>query len=292
MLPDRSLIDRLRDGNGGFSKSQRLLAAFISGNYQTVAFSTLAQLAELTGVSEASIVRFARALGFSGYPALQKEIRRLVRVDLKGTDRFSMTSEYVANGDSPLKVVIAKELENIASLEENHDRRAFQEAIRILTGASRILVAGSRSTASIANHFWFGLGKLGFPADRSLAVTSETIDSLERMDGNGCLVIIGFPRYLAEHVRLIERARRRSVTIIAITDSPLSPLQGDVSLYAPAESASFVAFHCAPLILINTLLNEISLVDRDRTLNALSRFETLAEDEGYFHLTPSQETKS
>ena len=65
-----------------------------------------------------------------------------------------------------------------------------------------------------------------------------------------------------------------------------------MSLYAHAESASFVAFHCAPLILINTLLNEISLVDRDRTLNALIRFETLAEDDGYFHLTPSQETKS
>jgi DNA-binding MurR/RpiR family transcriptional regulator len=291
-LPDTSLIGRLKDGNGTFSKSQRLLAAFIAGSYQTVAFSTLAQLAELTGVSEASIVRFARVLGFSGYPALQKEIRRLVRVDLKGTDRFSLTSKYVGSSDSPLKVVIAKELENITSLEESHDVRAFQEAIRSITGASGVLIVGSRSTASLANHLWFGLGKLGFPVERSLAVTTETLDRIARLGEGGCLIVIGFPRYLAEQVRLIARARTGSLTIIAITDSPLSPLHGDINLYAPAESASFVAFHCAPLILINTLLNEISLVDRDRTLKALSRFEALAEEEGYFHHTQPQESKS
>ncbi|MEQ9199524.1 MAG: MurR/RpiR family transcriptional regulator, partial [Rhodospirillales bacterium] len=262
MMPEQSLIASLREGVAGFSKSQRLLASFIAGHYQTVAFSTLSELASLSGVSEASIVRFARVLGFSGYPALQKEIRRLVRSDLKGTDRFSLTSEYAATGSDPLKVAIAKEMENIASLEESHDMRAFQDAIRAITGASQILVSGSRSTASLANHLWFGLQKLGFPADRSLAVTSETYDSLHRLDDHGCLIVIGFPRYLTEQLRLLDRARSGKLTTVVITDSPLSPLQGDINLCAPAESASFVAFHCAPLILLNTLLNEISLVDR------------------------------
>jgi len=69
---------------------------------------------------------------------------------------------------------------------------------------------------------------------------------------------------------------------IAVTDSAFSALRGDVSLYAPAESASFVAFHGAPMVLINALLHELSLGERDATLKALDRFEEVAEQRQFF----------
>ena len=83
MNSDVTLIARLKDEADTLSKNQRVLAKYISANYQTVAFSTITELAGLSGVSEATIVRFAKALGFSGYPAFQREVRRLVRADLK-----------------------------------------------------------------------------------------------------------------------------------------------------------------------------------------------------------------
>ncbi len=266
-----------------FRAIQRVLAKYISANYQTVAFSTITQLAGLSGVSEATIVRFAKALDFSGYPAFQREIRRLVRADLRGTDRFRLTYTHKGRDDSPLKAVIAKEMENIASLEEGYDPNAFNAAIETIHHASGILIVGSRSTASLANHLWFGLNKIALDAARALAVSTDTYDRLNRMDAAACLIVIGFPRYLQELVDLLGHARERKIKTVTITDSPFSPLQGDVSLYAPAESASFVAFHCAPMILINALLNALSLVDRERTLDALNRFEALADNEGYFH---------
>jgi hypothetical protein len=56
-----------------------------------------------------------------------------------------------------------------------------------------------------------------------------------------------------------------------------------MSLFTPAESASFVAFHCAPMTLINAILNELGAADAKRTLAALQRFERLAETRRYFH---------
>lgn len=283
MPPEASIITQLKERADGFSKNQRVLAKYIFANYQTVAFSTITQLAELSGVGEATIVRFAKALGFSGYPAFQREIRRLVRADLKGTERFHLTYTHKGPDGSPLKAVIAKELENIASLEEAHDPNAFKAAIKTIGQASSILIAGSRSTASLANHLWFGLNKIAFDAARALAISTDTFDRLNRMGDGACLIVIGFPRYLRELVNLLDHARNRKIKTITITDSPFSPLQGDVSLYAPAESASFVAFHCAPMILINALLNELSLADKNRTVAALKRFDALAESERYFH---------
>lgn len=283
MNADASLITQLKERADDLSKNQRVLAKYISANYQSVAFSTITQLAEQSGVSEATIVRFAKALDFSGYPAFQREIRRQVRADLRGTERFRLTYTHKGPDDSPLKAVITKELENIANLEESYDPKAFRAAIELLRSAGRILIAGSRSTAALANHLWFGLTKVAFDAERVLTISSDAYDRLDRMGTDACLVVIGFPRYLQELVDLLDHARARGIKTITVTDSPFSPLQGDVSLFAPAESASYVAFHCAPMILVNALLNELSLADTERTIAALNRFEALAEDEGFFH---------
>ena len=87
---------------------------------------------------------------------------------------------------------------------------------------------------------------------------------------------------MREHVKLLDFAKSRKLATLTITDSTFSPLRGQVSLYAPAESASFVAFHCAPLVLINALVHELSVTDEKRSLAALDRFETVAESQQYF----------
>ena len=281
MNAEAALFRRLKDGSGRFSRNQRVLAKYVLARYQTVAFSTITELAGQSGVSEATIVRFAKALDFSGYPAFQKEIRRLVRADLKGTERFKLAPK--GPDQSPLNIIIEKELENISALRESFDAKAFKKALQVIRGASEVLVAGARSTASLASHFWFGLNKLAFKATRVLSITTETYDHINGLDKRACVLLIGFPRYLREQVELLEVVKSRKLATVTITDSAFSPLQGDVSLYAPAESASFVAFHSAPLILSNALLHELSVADQGKTLEALNRFEAMAESREYFH---------
>src|SRR5262245_33100349 len=122
-MNDAPLFRQLKDRFDGLSKTQRVLAKYIADNYQAVAFSTVAHLAEQSGASEASIVRFTKAVGFDGYPAFQKEIRRVVRADLKGTERFRLTPTQNGLSDSPLKAVIEKEMVNIADLESGFDAK-------------------------------------------------------------------------------------------------------------------------------------------------------------------------
>lgn len=282
MTAETPLIRRLREGADAFSRNQRVLARYVLGNYQSVAFSTVTQLARQSGVSEATIVRFAKALDFSGYPAFQKEIRRLVRAELRGVERFKLGATRNAPAQTPLDVITEKERENISALYQSFDAQAFKKAVHMLLRASEVAVAGTRSTAPLAYHFWFALNKIAVTASRVSSITSETYDYLSRMDKRGCVVLIGFPRYLREQVELLEFAKSRKLATLTITDSTFSPLQGDVSLYAPAESATFVAFHCAPLVLLNALVHELSMADERRTLEGLNRFEAVAEDQEYF----------
>jgi len=267
------------------SASQRVLARHVLANYQAVAFATISELARASGVSEATIVRFANALGFRGYPAFQKEVRRIVRADLKGTERFHLTAPGGGAKEGPLKTIIAKEMENIAHLDAGFDAEALGRAADAITRAREVVVVGARATASLAQHLWFALDKLGLPATRLLAADSEATDRIDRLDHKSCVIVIGFPRYLRGLATLLDLARARGVRTIVVTDSPFSALKGDIGLYAPAESASFVAFHCAPLILINALVDTVSRSDRRRTLRALKRFEARAETARYFQPT-------
>src|SRR5688572_28737557 len=278
MKDDTDLLQRLAKGAERFSANQRVLAKFLHSHYQTVAFSNVSQFAEQSGVSEATVVRFAKALGFHGYPDFQKEVRRLVRADLKGTERFQLSPADA----SPLDIVLQKEMENLGALREGFDPSAFRQALKPLRGASEVLVVGARATAPLAGHLAFGLGKLGMRCSRASSVTSDTYDQIHRLDRKACVIVVGFPRYLRELVEVLDFAKSANIATVAITDSAFSPLRGDVSLYAPAESASFVAFHAAPLVLINALLHELSVGNRDATLKALDRFEEVAEQRQFF----------
>lgn len=283
MLPEAPLFVQLQERCGNLPPNQRTLARYVLENYQAVAFANVKELARMSGVSEATIIRFTRSLGFAGYPGFQQEIRRLVRADLKGTERFELTKTAKKPGHGTLGVVIQKELENITHLDEMFDQKAFRAALKVMRSASEVVVVGSRSTASLASHLCFGLNKIGLRATRIMSITTETYDFLNRLDRKACVILIGFPRHLRETINLLAFMKKRSAKTVCITDSPFSPLRGEINLYVPVESASFVGFHCAPLILINTLLHELSLVDKQKTLGALSQFEVLAGDEGYFH---------
>ena len=63
-----------------FSKGQKKLADFIREDYDKAAFLTAAKMGEEVGVSESTVVRFATALGYDGYPEFQKALGELVRM--------------------------------------------------------------------------------------------------------------------------------------------------------------------------------------------------------------------
>jgi len=276
------LFNKLKENSQNYSKSHKVLARFILKDYQKVAFTTIQQFAELSGISEPTIIRFVRVLGFKGYPAFLKEIRRIVRIDLKGNERFKIAADFRDNNFNPITKIISKEIENLSYLKEIFNEKDFKETILTIKRAKDILIVGTRSTSYLTLHFWFGLTKLEMKAERIMSISTETYDYINKLDRNALIIVIGFPRYLRELIDILNFSKNKGIKSITITDSPLSPLRGDINLYTPAESISFMAFHCAPLVLINAIVNELSLLDKEHTSKALNRFEILAENRKYF----------
>lgn len=85
------LTNRINERYSTMSKGQKLLATYITDNYDKAVFLTAARLGEVVGVSESTVVRFAAQLGYKGYPQFQRALEEMVRDKLDGVQRVEVT---------------------------------------------------------------------------------------------------------------------------------------------------------------------------------------------------------
>ena len=82
MQNTQDMIQRLNLSGSRLSKSHRRIAEYILQHYDKAVFMTAAKLGEMVNVSESTVVRFAVALGYEGYPELQQALQELERAGL------------------------------------------------------------------------------------------------------------------------------------------------------------------------------------------------------------------
>ena len=75
---EKNILDIIQENMAGLSKGRKRVAAYILSNYDKAAFMTAYKMSRQTDVSESTVVRFAAALGYDGYPGMQKALRELV----------------------------------------------------------------------------------------------------------------------------------------------------------------------------------------------------------------------
>ena len=97
------------------------------------------------------------------------------------------------------------------------------------------------------------------------------------LDENDLVIGIGFPRYAMKTINVLSFAKSRKATVVAITDSLLSPLasKADYTLIAQSNMASFVDSLVAPLSIINALIVSVGMREKDKISNTFSTLEDI-----------------
>ena len=156
MSKTNELISRVNERYGSLSKGQKLLATYITDNYDKAVFLTAAKLGKVVGVSESTVVRFATQLGYKGYPEFQKALEDMVRGKLNSVQRMEATYERI-NQSEVLESVLSADAEKIKYTLDNIDHSAFDLAVQTIIDARKIYVIGIRSCAPLASFLSFYL---------------------------------------------------------------------------------------------------------------------------------------
>ncbi len=272
-----NLIALISKKMSGFSKGQKRIALFITEHYDEAAFMTALRLGQTVGVSESTVVRFATALGFDGYPQLQKAMQGLIRSRLTTLQRVEVSRARLRD-DEVLDDVMSYDMTNIRKTLEEIPRDVFYSAVDALVNARRIYLFGAGSCRALASFaaYYFKL----FFNDVQLITTSgqsEIFEEMIQIDERDVVIGISFPRYSSRAVKTLGFAASKNAKVIAVTDSITSPIAPFAShlLLAHSDMASVVDSLAAPLSVLNALIVAVSLKQLESRRQVLTELEAL-----------------
>jgi DNA-binding MurR/RpiR family transcriptional regulator len=270
-------IDLIRQINLSYeslSKGHRKIADYIINNSERVAFMTAADLGKKVGTSESTVVRFAKALNFSGYPKLQKALQQLIRNKLTTVQRMKMTDHE--NQSEILKKVLDSDIQNIRNSLTELNPEVFQQVVQEIQNAKHIFIMGMRSSKLLAEYFVFYL-KLIRPGVYIVdSEYNEPIESLLHIAKDDLVITISYPRYSYKTIETLEFIRKKGIKIVGITDSMESPIYSvsHYPLIAQGNMFSIVDSLVAPMSVINAL---IVAIGNERREALTERFTELEE---------------
>ena len=269
------LTSRINECYGSLSKGQKILATYITDNYDKAVFLTAAKMGQVVGVSESTVVRFATHLGYKGYPEFQKALEEMVRNKLNSIQRMEVTYGRISQSHI-LETVLQSDQEKIKDTLEHIDEHAFELAVDTIIKAKHIYIVGIRSCAPLAAFMAFYFN-LMFENVTLLQTnnSSELFEQMVRISKDDVIIGISFPRYSMRTLKAMEFANNRNAKVITLTDSVHSPmnLYSSCNLIARSDMASIVDSLVAPLSVINALVVALCLKRPEQVRKNLESLE-------------------
>lgn len=271
------LTSRINECYGSLSKGQKILATYITDNYDKAVFLTAAKMGQVVGVSESTVVRFATHLGYKGYPEFQKALEEMVRNKLNSIQRMEVTYGRISQSHI-LETVLQSDQEKIKDTLEHIDEHAFELAVDTIIKAKHIYIVGIRNCAPLAAFMAFYFN-LMFENVTLLQTnnSSELFEQMVRISKDDVIIGISFPRYSMRTLKAMEFANNRNAKVITLTDSVHSPmnLYSSCNLIARSDMASIVDSLVAPLSVINALIVALCMKKQGEVAKTLETLEDI-----------------
>jgi DNA-binding MurR/RpiR family transcriptional regulator len=207
----------------GFSPQIKVAARYLVEHPDDVALLTMREQARRAGVQPATMTRLAQGLGFSGY----EEIRELYAAAIRaGSLGFSGGAgrQVAAQKQKGERAVAAEMAAALGAALARLDLDALVAAAGCLARARRIFCLGLRASFPLA---WTVGYLLGLLDDRAVLLDDAAGLSADRTRGAGdadALLVFGFSPYSRATVETARRLHGQGLAVVAVTDSPLSPL--------------------------------------------------------------------
>lgn len=283
-MKQKRFYNLINEKRTDMSKSQHIIADYILENPHSIPFLTGAKLAELTGVSEATIVRFASFLGFAGYNEMQQQLAASIERRLNTVERLAMSrTEYTAT-EKVIYDHFNEDIKNIQTTMEQLNIEDFERAATYILDAKRIYIIANRSAFSLGTFLQYYFNII-FDKSQLISTTESGFDHIHDVNDNDVVLGISYARYTKSTLDVVSYAKEKGATIIALTDNLTSPItaHANISLFASSDMKSFLDSFVAPLSVINTLIAYIGNKQREETEKRLESFETLWDRHDVFY---------
>lgn len=224
---EQSFAELIKNNYSSFSNSQKKIAQYLLENSEKASYQTIIQIARETSLSETTIIRFAYAIGFSGFSQMQKALQHEL---LRSRNQESFGETASTDSGSDLNSLIDNEIASLVQMKASIDERMVDEAVKMILSADNLFLIGFRSSFGVIKWFY----DVVTTVRGNVTHVSSSYDgyhALLNATENSLVLAVCYSRYAVETLSFISQAKKRGSKVVVLTDSMVSP---------PAQMADIV----------------------------------------------------
>lgn len=282
MLPTPPLLDRIESDLGQFRKAEAKVARVVLADPPRIIRSSLATIASMAEVSEPTVIRFCRSLGFEGFPDFKIGLAQDLATGVP------YVSPHIAVGDDAetyTAKIISSTVAAIQNTAAGLDARRVEAAVRTLSGAERIVIFGVGGSSAVALDAYHKLVRLHFNCQHSADAVIARMLIPAMMPGDA-LIALSYTGRTMSVLELARIAQARGVRVIGITtENSRLDRMSDVALTVPPGEDGDVftpmAARIAMLAIIDVLATGVALARGAASLERLAAIKDVLKETRY-----------
>ena len=274
---------RLENHFSRLTKSEQKIASFLLSSYDQAAFLTAADLAQELEVSEATIVRFARTIGYESFPQLRRALQHIFRVKTTPATRLQRKLADLKTGEGHiLTKVVEMELQYLAEVSHSVSPADFDRAVKIILKGKRVFVFGSGPSRILADLVNIRFTRFGIPVVCMTESGRDLIDKLLLLKREDVVMVLGFHRLTGELVTVQDRARKVGCKTVLLTDTLNAHFREHADVVLAARRGPVSTFHSltVPMAILNAIILAVATERPESSLGSLKRLEELRAEYG------------
>ncbi|HEY3686271.1 MAG TPA: MurR/RpiR family transcriptional regulator [Streptosporangiaceae bacterium] len=265
------LSERITRRLATLSPAERRVAEYLRNHTEEMVFATAEQIGSAVGTSDATVVRTAKALGYSGLPDLKHEVGQRIVLDKRPATRLHRRIERVGPEPSAaLDHVFDEAVERLRETRRLLAAQPVHDAVELLDSAGRILTFGVGASEVAARYMALRLRRIGRRAQPIIGSGFCLADELLDLGGGDVIICYAPGRLLDDLTVVIDHAAETGARIVLVSDSLGPVLAGRVALTLSAvHSPSGLTGEClSSMTLSDALLLALAARDEPRSTAA------------------------
>ena len=275
----RQILTKVNSLNG----AQKRIGHYLQTDSSALLLSNVGDLARAVGVSKATVVRFAKSLGYKGFPEFKRDIQQEMRRKLRAADRMEETFAELDNDENIFAKLIKRDIQLLEETLQAASLPDFHKAVEIILQARKVFLIGLNASMALAYLLHFRLVRVK-KETHWIFLTGGTslLEQLAFMDAGDVLIAIDFLQVPREVQTALQHAKKVGAPILGITDFPTSPIAraANVCLYAKRGLHTTVNSLTPAFSLVNALAIAVSWAKKGDSIKALTDLDSLLEGQG------------
>jgi len=274
-----NIVQAIQENYADLNNTNRKIADFILHNLEKATFLSLMEISREIGVSDASLVRFAKKMGFVGFQELRENLVEYIRHIIYPTSKKRLMKE---EGSSLVTTVVNKDIEYIKRTMDNLSYEEFEASVQTIAAARKIFCMGWGYSSFLAEFMSFGLNFLSFESVPIIRERRPLIQQVFNLRDGDVLVVFDLLLYSAEVQEAVEyiHKKNKQIAIIALTNDSTAKIVGcaDYSFYFDLSGHEFQLISLtAPMCFVNLIFEQIVSIKGEKTSRALKEFQRIVQ---------------